>query len=863
MPRFAGDEERFVLPAMHQTLVERGPGQPVRDEWEPCEPTPGLLPSRPLAFIRGSRPEQRIPHLPASAAGGIVRVVKRLLIALLGLIVPALVFPPGTSAAEATVSRWTPERAWAWHHAHPWLVGCNFLPSTAVNDVEMWRKESFDPTTIDRELGWAQELGFNTGRVFLNFVIWREDADGLKQRFAEFLKIADRHGISVMPILFDDCNFAGRAAAVGPQPAPVPGVHNSQWVSSPPLAMVTDRAAWPALEQYVKDLVGAFARDRRIVVWDLYNEPGNGMGEKSRPLVEAAFAWAREMKPTQPLTVGAWTDFNSSFSRRKMELSDVVSFHAYDGLAGTEAKVKICREYGRPILCTEWMARGHGSRFETHLPYFKENRIACWNWGLVAGRTQTYFPWGSPQGAPEPKLWHHDIFRADGTPFHAREVESIKVTTGRLPPRALPQRKVLVATAEHAPVAWRFTVEKPADDWFRPDFNDSTWKQGTAPFGTLEPPFARKPNTSWTNADIWLRREFEMPAGQFTDLALLLHHDEETEVYINGALAVKADGYNAAYESLDISPEAQAALKPGRNIFAAHCRQTLGGQYFDLGIEGVAAEASAGKATTSDCTYRGWKTLALRNGLVDLEVLPEIGGRIIQFRLGAKDNPSFRPDFQRGLMHVQYRYQVGKIGLDSHIGWVATVDGDSGAVFVQRFVFEPKKEYPDGSSVEFWLNGLGQIRAYSKDRVMPTNAAENPCVFESEVLSPFADLKPGQSHTWRYDWYACNIGGAFPVLNCSDAGVVAEALSATEANGRLRLRGRFGVFAPGQLEVALINESGRVVSRQRLPGPVTPRAAVWVTAALQAPSSATAAALALVGENGRTVGESGRARISP
>ena len=195
----------------------------------------------------------------------------------------------GADAADSRTARWPTEKAWQWYNARPWLVGCNFLPSTAVNDVEMWRKETFDATTIDRELGWAKQLGFNTVRVFLNFVVWREDAAGLKERFAEFLKIADRHGISVMPILLDDCNFAGRVAAAGKQPDPVPGVHNSQWVSSPPLAMVTQRSTWPPLEQYVKDLVGTFRQDRRIVVWDLYNEPGNGMGARSQPLMEAAF----------------------------------------------------------------------------------------------------------------------------------------------------------------------------------------------------------------------------------------------------------------------------------------------------------------------------------------------------------------------------------------------------------------------------------------------------------------------------------------------------------------------------------------------------------------------------------------------
>jgi hypothetical protein len=206
-----------------------------------------------------------------------------------------LSFPSGISAADAAAGRWTPERAWAWYDSQPWLVGCNFLPSTAVNDIAMWKKESFAAKTIDRGLGWARDLGFNTVRILLNFVVWREDAAGLKRRVAEFLKLADRHGISVMPFLFDNCNFAGRVAAAGPQPAPVPGLHNGQWMSSPPLTMVTNRAPWPALEQYVKDLIGAFARDRRIVVWDLYNEPGNGMGDTSRPLVVAVFKLQRQI----------------------------------------------------------------------------------------------------------------------------------------------------------------------------------------------------------------------------------------------------------------------------------------------------------------------------------------------------------------------------------------------------------------------------------------------------------------------------------------------------------------------------------------------------------------------------------------
>jgi hypothetical protein len=493
-----------------------------------------------------------------------------------------------SSGAEPPSAQWTAERAEQWYAAQSWLVGCNFLPSSAVNDVEMWQRDTFDPNIIDRELGWARDLGFNTVRVFLNYVVWQDDPAGLKQRFAEFLSIADRHGILVMPILFDDCNFAGRVAANGKQPDPVPGVHNSQWVSSPPLAMVTDRTAWPSLEQYVKDLVRTFANDRRVVIWDLYNEPGNGPGEQSRPLMEAAFTWAREVGPCQPLTTGAWTDFDSPFSQRMMELSDVVSFHGYDPVPGMETKLKICAAYGRPVLCTEWLVRRGGNTIERLLPVFRERKIGCWCWGLVEGRTQTYFPWGSPPNAPKPTQWQHDILRADGTPYREREAQFIRVLTGRLPASELPQRILVLATSESTPARWRYVLEAPSKDWFQVDFSGANWKQGDAPFGTLEPPFARHPNTTWTSSDIWLRREFELPAGtEIKDPVLLLHHDEDATVYINGVLAVTAQGYNAEYETIDVSPEAAAALKPGRNVIAVHCRQTGGGQYFDLGLETI------------------------------------------------------------------------------------------------------------------------------------------------------------------------------------------------------------------------------------------------------------------------------------
>ena len=345
-----------------------------------------------------------------------------------GLLLCGHTFAADTPDALAS-GQWTAERAWAWYNAQPWRVGCNFLPSTAVNDVEMWQRESFDAKTIDRELGWAQKLGFNTVRVFVNYAVWEADAAGLKETFGQFLQIAANHGISTLVILFDDC--FNPEPCFGKQPDPIPGVHNSQWVQSPGARRRGDPEAWPKMEQYIKEMVNTFRTDKRVLAWELYNEPS-----QSLPLVEAAFRWAREAKPSQPITT---TIFGPpEIQKRIIELSDVFCFHDYGMLPGVKCQLANLLPHGRPVLCTEWMARGAGSRFETHLPFFKENRIACWSWGLVAGRTQTYFPWGSPKGAPEPKLWHHDILRGDGTPFDDREIQFIKVMTGKRPASARP-----------------------------------------------------------------------------------------------------------------------------------------------------------------------------------------------------------------------------------------------------------------------------------------------------------------------------------------------------------------------------------------------------------------------------------------
>jgi len=323
--------------------------------------------------------------------------------------------------------RWSMEKANRWYEAQPWLVGCNFIPSTAINQLEMWQEDTFDPETIDRELGWAASVGLNSVRVYLHDLAWDIDPEGFKTRIKRFLAIAEGHGIRPAFVLFDDCWNEDPKA--GKQPEPVPGVHNSGWLQSPGKKVVNDPGEWSRLEQYVQDVVGSFADDQRIVFWDLYNEPGNSdQGTKSLPLLRKTFEWTRAANPSQPLTVGVWFG-NRELNEFQLAASDIVTFHNYSDEQSLTRQIASLKKHGRPVICTEWLRRGH-SNVASCLPLFKKERVGCYNWGLVTGKTQTVFPWGSKEGAPVPEVWFHDLLRKDGTPFDPDEIALFRKLTG-------------------------------------------------------------------------------------------------------------------------------------------------------------------------------------------------------------------------------------------------------------------------------------------------------------------------------------------------------------------------------------------------------------------------------------------------
>jgi hypothetical protein len=317
------------------------------------------------------------------------------------------------------LERWSKERANRWYNGLPWLVGCNFIPSTAINQLEMWQEATFDPQTIARELGWAADIGFNTVRVYLHDLAWEADAEGFRQRVHQFLEITQQFGIKPLFVFFDDC-WNGNPR-IGRQPEPVPSVHNSGWLQSPGLEVVNDPESWGRLERYVGDVVSTFSQDERILMWDLYNEPGNnGNGAKSLPLVKAVFEWARDAGPSQPLSVGIWFDL-PELNEHLIALSDVITFHNYAPADKLVQQIAELRQHDRPLICTEWMARTLGSLVETILPVFYQENVGCINWGLVAGKTNTIWRWGTEEGAPEPDPWFHDLLRADGTPYREQE----------------------------------------------------------------------------------------------------------------------------------------------------------------------------------------------------------------------------------------------------------------------------------------------------------------------------------------------------------------------------------------------------------------------------------------------------------
>jgi len=406
------------------------------------------MPNGDVALARSMIPIVKALKFKHTIASG-VPTVKKFKSVFIAAVLNALALH--ATVAEAQKARWPEQRANAWYSQQPWLVGSNYVPKSAINQLEMWQEATFDPEEIEKEFAWAEAMGMNTMRVFLHDLLWQQDAGGFEKRIDQFLTIASRHHIRPIFVLFDSC--WDPLPHLGMQHPPIPGIHNSGWVQSPGAAALADANQYPRLKAYVHGVVGAFAKDDRILAWDVWNEPGaDNLGSYPKEelkdktalvtmLLPLAFEWAREANPMQPLTSGVWAVDTSPDGANLGELqqiqlreSDIISFHNYSWPEDFKREVTWLKKYGRPVICTEYMARSVGSTFDTVLPIAKQERVGAINWGFVAGKTQTYLPWESwehPYVLSQPPVWLHEVLRPDGTPYRQAEVDLIRQLTGK------------------------------------------------------------------------------------------------------------------------------------------------------------------------------------------------------------------------------------------------------------------------------------------------------------------------------------------------------------------------------------------------------------------------------------------------
>lgn len=364
-------------------------------------------------------------------------------IKILSTLALAATLTTACNCEKQVAGRWSEEKANAWYAERDWPVGCDYVPAYAGNQIQMWQSSTWNPAEIDKELGWAEELGFNSVRIFLHDKVWSADRDAFFAHIEEFLKIADSHGISSLVTLFT--NGGSRDRCVDEDIAPIPGIHNSIWAQTPGIETVNDPSQWGWVKEYEQDVLRHFKDDSRIIAWCLYNEPENVPACHTYPLLKKVFEWAREINPSQPLTAPIYTrplSGSGNLTTRfptvtyLCENCDVLSIHCYQPADEMQRFIDLMKTFNRPIFCTEYLARPFGSTFETVMPVLKKEKVAAYDFGLVKGAMQCHYEWNKVDAdgnkipfTEEPELWFHDILYPDGTPYNAAEVEFIKSMT--------------------------------------------------------------------------------------------------------------------------------------------------------------------------------------------------------------------------------------------------------------------------------------------------------------------------------------------------------------------------------------------------------------------------------------------------
>jgi hypothetical protein len=288
-----------------------------------------------------------------------------------------------------------------------WVKGVVFVPTNCVNECQHW--EEYDSAINDRELYYAHVYGLNTVRVYLHYLVWEKDKTTFLNNIENFLQLANKWGIKTEFVFFDDCWDAN--PALGPYPTPVPGVHNSHWVQCPGDYIKNNYSTYQSkLQSYVQDVVNAHKNDSRITFWELYNEPNNSA--ITATIMSDTRQWIKATGSLIPVTA-CWAG---------LTYSDFNSFHMYGGYSGG----------GPSELCTECMNRS-GQTVPGIVSYFNSIGGGYIMWELGIGRDNCRFPWGSPQGAPEPTTPFHGVVYPDGHPWDTNDIVSLAGSLTNLP----------------------------------------------------------------------------------------------------------------------------------------------------------------------------------------------------------------------------------------------------------------------------------------------------------------------------------------------------------------------------------------------------------------------------------------------
>ena len=352
---------------------------------------------------------------------------------------------------------WTKERAWEWYNAQPWIRGCNYMPASCANRVDQWQEYGSEARfeEMEREMALMEKDGFNAVRIILGdmgFAVWRAEHDGMMKRFDRMLDIFGRHGVRVILVFGNDCSRPKplwTLPKMGEQPWDL-GYHGgrklSQHGSFPGMIGYTVLDEPDLREEFFKmceEFLTKYAHDKRILFWNLWNEPGNNSrGQVSAPHIRRLFKLAWKIDPDQPLSSDIWTTSGVNWTNGcaeavGAELNDIESYHTYSNLKEQIAYAKKVKEYfGRPMVNTEWMARLFKCDIFDCYPFFAQNRIGCTMWGYVNGKYQTHEPWESmwkwveadPAALEQLDFtkWFHDLYRPSLRPYDPNEIAIIR-----------------------------------------------------------------------------------------------------------------------------------------------------------------------------------------------------------------------------------------------------------------------------------------------------------------------------------------------------------------------------------------------------------------------------------------------------